>query len=223
MAALLGVALMVGGAAPTTIGWNYKVTRTAQGSNVLGNPAAEIKLTEYVSYTCPHCAAFEIQSDAPLRLGYITTGKVSVEVRHYLRDPIDLTVALLTNCGAKEKFFLNHSAFMRSQKVWLATAAKTTAAQRARWTQGSLPVRTGAIAGDLKFYEIMASRGYDRSATNRCLADTARADLLAKGTRDAANLGLQATPSFAIGGVMLDATHDWATLRPQLDSRLNPK
>jgi protein-disulfide isomerase len=69
----------------------------------------------------------------------------------------------------------------------------------------------------------MASRGYDRSATNRCLADSARADLLAKGTRDAASLGLQATPSFAIGGVLLDATHDWATLRPQLDSRLNPK
>jgi len=221
--ALLGTAVLLGGAAPKTVGWNYTVTRTAQGSHVLGNPAAKVKLANYVSYTCPHCAQFEVQSDGPLRLGYVATGKVSVEVRHYVRDPVDLTVALLTNCGAKEKFFLNHSAFMRSQKTWLAAAAQTSPAQRSRWNNGPLRARTQAIAGDLKLYPIMASRGYDRNTTDRCLADKAKADLLAKGTQEAVKLGLQATPSFAIDGVLLEAIHDWAALRPQLDSRLTQK
>lgn len=220
LAALAGTALTLSAAAPKTVGWNYTVTRTAAGSNVLGNPAAKVKLTKFLSYTCPGCARFETEAEGPLRLGYVATGKVSVEVRHYLRDPVDLTVALLTNCGPKEKFFLNHSAFMRSQRVWIGKIAASSEAQRQRWTSGPLGARTRAVATDFKFYEIMASRGYDRAATDRCLADTAMAQRLAKQTEEADKLGIHTTPSFAIDGMLLAATHDWAMLRPQLDARM---
>jgi protein-disulfide isomerase len=217
---LTGAALLLAAAAPKTVGWNYTVTLTPAGSHVLGNPAAKVKLVQYVSYTCPHCAEFELQSDAPLRLGYIATGKVSSELRHYLRDPVDLTVALLTNCGAKEKFFLNHSAFMRSQKVWIGRIASSSAAQRTRWTSGTLSARTRAVATDFRFYEIMASRGYDRPTTDRCLADNAMAQRLAKQTEEGGKLGISGTPAFAINGMLLLATHDWALLRPQIDARM---
>jgi protein-disulfide isomerase len=220
LAALAGAALLLAAAAPKTVGWNYTVTRTAAGSHVLGNPAAKVKLTKFISYTCPHCAEFEVQADGALRLGYVATGKVSVEVRHYLRDPIDLTVALLTNCGAKEKFFLNHAAFMRSQKVWIGKMASASEAQRARWTSGTLAARTRAVATDFRFYEIMASRGYDRMASDRCLGDAAMAQRLAKQTEEGEKLGIHATPSFAIDGALLIGTHDWALLRPQLDARM---
>jgi protein-disulfide isomerase len=220
LAALAGAALLLSAAAPKTVGWNYTVTRTLAGSNVLGNPAAKVKLTEFISYTCPGCARFETEAEGALRLGYVATGKVSLEVRHYLRDPVDLTVALLTNCGAKEKFFLNHSAFMRGQKVWLARMNSASAAQRQRWTSGTAPARARAIASDFKFYEIMASRGYDRPSVDRCLGDAAMAQRLAEQTEEGRKLGLHSTPSFAIDGVLLIGTHDWSLLRPQLDARL---
>lgn len=220
LAALAGAALLLAAAAPKTIGWNYTVTRTAAGSNVLGNPAAKLKLAQYISYTCPGCARFEAEAEGALRLGYIATGKVSLEVRHYLRDPVDLTVALLTNCGAKEKFFLNHAAFMRSQKVWIARIASSSEVQRARWTSGTLVVRTRSVASDFKFYEIMASRGYDRPSVDRCLGDAAMAQRLAKQKEEGDKLGVHATPSFAIDGALLIGTHDWAMLRPQLDARM---
>lgn len=220
LAALAGAALLLSAATPKSIGWNYTVTRTAAGSNVLGNPAAKVKLTKFISYTCPGCARFEVEAEGALRLGYIASGKVSLEVRHYLRDPVDLTVAMLTNCGAKEKFFLNHGAFMRSQKVWIGRIASSSEVQRARWTSGTLAARTRAVASDFKFYEIMASRGYDRSSTDRCLADAAMAQRLAKQTEDGEKLGIHATPSFAIDGGLLIGTHDWALLRPQLDARM---
>jgi protein-disulfide isomerase len=220
LGAIAAAALLLVGAAPKTVGWNYTVTRTAAGSNVLGNPAAKLKLTKFISYTCPGCARFESEAEGALRLGYIATGKVSLEVRHFLRDPVDLTVALLTNCGAKEKFFLNHSAFMRSQMVWIGKIASSSEVQRARWSNGAFAARTRAVASDFKFYEIMASRGYDRATTDRCLADTAMAQRLAKQTEDGTKLGIHATPSFAIDGVLLAATHDWALLRPQLDARM---
>ncbi len=220
LAALAGAALLLASAAPKTVGWNYTVTRTAAGSNVLGNPAAKVKLTKYISYTCPGCARFEVEAEGALRLGYIASGKVSLEVRHFMRDPVDLTVALLANCGAKEKFFLNHSAFMRSQKVWIGKIASASEAQRARWTNGAFAARTRAVASDFKFYEIMASRGYDRASTDRCLADAALAQRLAKQTEEGDKLGVHATPSFSIDGQLLIATHDWALLRPQLDARM---
>lgn len=220
LAALAATALMLGAATPKTVGWNYTVTLTPLGSHVLGNPAARVKLVQYVSYTCPHCADFEVQADGPLRLGYISSGKVSSEVHHYLRDPIDLTAALLTNCGPKEKFFLNHAAFMRSQKTWIARLANSTAAQRARWSNGDFATRTRAIASDFHFYEIMATRGYDRPATDRCLADAAMAQRLTKQTEEGDKAGISGTPSFAIDGLLLQGTHDWTLLRPQLDARL---
>lgn len=220
LTALLGGALLLAAAAPKTVGWNYTVTLTPAGSHVLGNPAAKIKLVQYVSYTCPHCAEFEVEANAPLRLGYIASGRVSSELRHFLRDPVDLTAALLTNCGAKDKFFLNHTALMRSQKVWLGKVVAASSAQRSRWTSGPLSTRTRAVAADLKFYEIMVGRGYDRASIDRCLADAAMAQRLAKQTEEGNKLGITGTPAFMLDGMVLMGTHEWSLLRPQLDARL---
>lgn len=216
---LLAAAALVMGASPP-VDWNRVVTRTAQQSNVFGNPAAKVKLITWVSYTCPHCAQFEGEADAPLKLQFIRSGKVSVEIRHFVRDPIDLTVALLTNCGPKEKFSLNHSAFMRSQSVWLAAAGRATKAQQERWFSGDVPSRARAIASDFRFYQIMETRGYNRVAVDRCLADTAMAKRLAAGTEAAAKLGVDHTPSFAIDGALLYGTSGWSLLKPQLEARL---
>lgn len=216
---LCAAAALTIGARPAT-DWNRAVTRTPQQSTVFGNPAAAVKLTTWVSYTCPHCRQFEMESDAGLKLQYIRSGKVSVEIRHFVRDPIDLTVAMLTNCGPKEKFSLNHSAFMRSQNVWLAVAGRATQAQQSRWTSGDLATRTRAIASDFRFYEIMATRGYDRVAVDRCLADSGMAQRLAAGTDAAVKLGVDHTPSFALNGTLLYGTNGWELLQPQIDARM---
>jgi len=215
---IVSAAVTIGASPP--MDWNRVVTRTPQQSNVLGNPAAKVKLTTWVSYTCPHCAAFEREAEAGLKLKYIRSGKVSVEVRHMVRDPIDLTVAMLTNCGPKDRFPLNHSAFMRGQANWIGTLARSSKAQQARWSSGDLPTRARAIASDFKFYDIMASRGYDRVSVDRCLADAGVAQRLAAGTEAAAKLGIDHTPSFALDGVLLYGTGGWDLLQPQIEARM---
>src|SRR3546814_9167637 len=61
--ALIGVVMLAGAAAPAPQAgdWTRTVTQTAAGSFVMGNPAAPVKLIEYLSYTCPHCAAFSAE------------------------------------------------------------------------------------------------------------------------------------------------------------------
>lgn len=201
--------------------WNATTTLTPQGTHVLGNPAAKVRLTQFVSYTCPHCAQFDGEADGALRLSFVADGKGAVEVRHFVRDPIDMTVALLTNCGPANKFFLNHAAFMRSQAKWIGPLTNASAAQQARWTSGPFAQRTRYIAKDFGFYPIMATRGYTATQVDQCLANETLAKRLAADTDLAADkLNVQGTPTFAIDGVVLAGTHSWDALRPQLAARM---
>lgn len=203
----------------TRADWTQTFATGAGGSHVVGNPQAEVKLTEFVSYTCSHCAHFQQQADDELKLGFVQQGKVSVEVRHLVRDPVDLSVAMLANCGTPRQFFGNHNMFLRSQERWMPTMAKASKGQQSRWTSGALGTRMKAIANDFGFYRMMEQRGYTRAALDRCLSDETKAKLLAAQTKAAADAGVEGTPSFMLNGTLLAGTHDWASLKTQINAR----
>jgi hypothetical protein len=45
-------------APPAGQDWTQVVSQTPEGGFVMGNPNAPVKLVEYLSLTCPHCAQF---------------------------------------------------------------------------------------------------------------------------------------------------------------------
>lgn len=196
------------------------VTMTPQGTHLLGDPAAKVKLTEYISYTCPHCAHFHAEADATLRLTFVATGKGAVEIVPYIRNPIDMAAALLVECGGPARFLRLHAIFLNTQTQWLARVAALNDTQRQRWEDGPLGGRMRAIAGDLDFYRIMDDNGLDRAQSDRCLNDEAAMHRLAALTAAATTAGVDATPGFAIDGVVLTGTYDWSMLAPQLQARL---
>ena len=200
--------------------WAAMVTET-DGGHLLGNPQAKTKLVEFMSYTCSHCADFAREGDGALKLLYVPTGKVSYEIRHLVRDPVDLAAVLLTHCGEPKKFALNHQAMMARFPTYMDKARKTTQAQRSRWQFGTMGARLQAIASDLDFYGIMETRGYSRTQVDKCLTDEAKAKAVAEQSRaDIAKYELQGTPSFALDGELLDGAHSWEALRPKLDGAL---
>ncbi|GFM28314.1 thioredoxin domain-containing protein [Novosphingobium sp. PY1] len=198
--------------------WNGTMGVTADGSHTLGNPDAPIKMTEFVSYTCPHCAVFHREADPVLRTTLIPKGQIQVTVTNLLRNPIDLTIAMLTSCGDPNRFWVRHNAFFASQDQWLATAQKMTPEQLARWGQGEIPARMRAIAGDLGFYAKMQQWGIDRARADRCLNDAAMLDKLRAQQSAAGSLGLTGTPSFVINGEV-QQVHDWEHLSKLLSDR----
>lgn len=224
-AVLAGATLLAAGALASVASaqgagrnWNTVVALTDAGHRI-GNPDAKVKLTEYISYTCPHCAAFAREGEAPLELAYVGPGRVALEVRHLLRDPVDLTVAMLAHCGPPAKFPQNHKAFLAGQNNWIGPLARATPAQQQRRTVKG-PAGRRAIASDFKLYDIMARRGYTRVATDRCLADDAMARKLAEASdKDWKRPGVGGTPAFAIDGQILAGTASWSTLSPQLAAR----
>lgn len=214
---LAGALVLTGGFAPN---WMITVTKTDAG-HLIGNPKAATKVAEYISYTCGHCADFARNGDPALKIAYVKTGEVSVEVRHLLRDPIDLTAAMLTHCGDPQKFALNHAAIMLSQDKWLPIAAKSTPEQRLRWSNPDRAAARRAIAADLDFYQLMEGRGYRTVDLDKCMADTAKETQLVQASRaDAERLGLRGTPSFTINDKLLDGVHAWPDLQKALDAQL---
>lgn len=199
--------------------WTATVNPGEGGSHVLGNPEAALKLTEFISYTCPHCAHFHKDADAPLKMGYVHTGKVSVEIRHLVRDKVDLAATLLANCGDPKNFFANHNMILQAQDKWIATMDGISAAQRGRWNAPGLGAQMKAIAGDLGFYAMFEQRGYRRQALDQCLSDEARARQFSAQTQKAVDEGVEGTPSFMLNGVLLAGTHDWQSLDAQLKAR----
>ena len=219
LAAIAALAALGTGTALLAQSWGTMVAENEHG-HVIGNPDAENKLVEFMSYTCSHCATFANSGEGVIKVALVPRGNFSFEIRHLLRDPIDLTAALLTHCGDTEDFPMNHSAIMARYDDWVATARATTQAQRSRWQFGTHAARRQAIASDLGFYEIMENRGYPRPVLDRCLADDAKAQAMAEqSAADVEKYGLQGTPSFVLDGKLLEGVHGWSTLEPVLRER----
>ena len=90
--------------APQGTSWVDTASKTAEGGFVLGNPDAPLKLVEYASHTCSHCATFSQEAAVPLQEEYIASGRVSYEIRPLLMNPLDVTIDTLAQCGAPESF-----------------------------------------------------------------------------------------------------------------------
>ena len=216
-AALAAVAALLGGATGSQprANWDTVVVETEAGHRV-GNPDAKVKLIEFFSYTCPHCAEFAQQGDGPIKLAYLAPGRMNVEYRHLIRDPVDLTVGLLVNCGAASKFPGNHDAFILGQQRWIGPLARPSQAQTTRWRTAGAAGRR-AIAADFGLYAIRERRGYRPTDADRCLADEDMANKLAQvSAREWDRPGIDATPSFAINGIVMPGTHTWSALERQL-------
>lgn len=208
-----------GAKAPASANWNGAIAVTANGSHRLGNPDAPVKLTEFVSYTCPHCAAFHKEADPVLRLTVIPKGQVSVTVTNLLRNPIDLTIAMLTNCGEPSRFFVRHNAFFATQDKWMKKLDGFSREQEMRWYQGAMVDRLRAITSDFGFYATMEGWGMSRAKVDACLADPAMMAKLRQQQADVQQLGFDATPSFTLNGDPIDA-HDWPSVSKAITDRL---
>lgn len=232
--ALAATALLVAGAAPahkpaakapaaarkpaTPANWTSTITVTADGSHTLGNPKAPTQVIEFVSYTCSHCAHFTKEADAPLRQTWVPKGQVAVTVTNLLRNPIDLTIAMLTTCGDPKRFFVRHNAFLATQDIWMAKLNTIGQDRQKRWYEGDIQTRMRTIAADFDFYSMVAPWGVSRAKADQCINDKAAFAKLEDQQKTVQTFGANSTPSFVLDGKLLDA-HDWAGLSQALSAK----
>jgi len=197
--------------------WTQRVTLSDKGGHIVGNPLALHQITEYMSYTCNHCANFEAESHDSLKSDFVQKGHISFEVRNLVLNPIDLTAAMLARCGGRTKFFGNHRALLGSQASWMETFQSSSPDVMKSLNEGTVPQRLKKIAKAADFYGLMKKRGYSAEQVNSCLADQATQDKILAMTKYATGvLKLSGTPSFTLNDQPIKKVHNWARLRSAL-------
>lgn len=202
--------------------WLQTVVATPEGGFRQGNPDAKVKLLEFGSLTCSHCAAFAHEGVPILRSQYIASGKVSYEYRPFLLNGVDFAPSLLVRCQSPATAFQLIDAFYDQQPVWTVPFTKPLP-DDVQKKLASLPqeqqVTEFAAQGGLDTF--MRTRGMTRAKFDQCTSDKAGITKLTAIRDDANNnYHLTGTPMFAINGKTQTDVANWAKLKPALDAAL---
>ena len=87
----------------------------------LGPVDAKVQITEYASFTCPHCADFHENVFKPLKAEFIDTGKVRFEFREVYFDRYGLWAAMMARCGGEVRYFGITGMLFDQQAEWPAS------------------------------------------------------------------------------------------------------
>lgn len=157
---------------------------------VLGNPKAAVKIVEYASLSCPHCAEFYEVVMPDLQKNYIQTGKIAFVFRHFPLNAPAMKAAMAVDCAPKDQREPLLKAFFAHQRDWAFDSEY--------------------IAGIAK---IAARHGLDTKALDACFANTALEDRTLK-TRQAAEekLSVASTPTFFVNNKRIAGTTNFKNL-----------
>ena len=149
---------------------------------VLGSPDAKVTLTEYASYTCPHCANFHEQVFKPLKAEYIDTGKVRFTLREVYFDRYGLWAAMMARCGGEMRYYGIVDILFETQTEWAASQDPN------------------AVVANLR--KIGRTAGMDDATIDACMKDGAMAEaMVAHYEKNFAADGVEGTPTIFINGV----------------------
>ncbi len=230
-AALFAAALALVAAAPAAprtrsaaVDWTRTVAIQPSGGYRMGNPKAKVRLIEYGSLTCPHCRTFDQEGGDSLIRKYVKTGRVSYEFRNFVRDPYDISAALISRCNGAKSFFRLTRELLKDQPDWIEKVERTPRTQLEA-LQGlpmnRLFVETAQIA-DLQKWA--AARGVPVAKSRQCLSNTAEINRVMRMTNGAIETfpEFRGTPAFILNGTLLTES-TWDQLEPKLRDALGER
>lgn len=200
--------------------WLHVSSRTAEGAIVIGNPAAKLKLVEYLSLTCPHCALMSGQAMEPLKRDYIAKGILSFEVRHAVRDGYDFAASLLLRCAPPANYLDATEALFATQTEWESKGA--SANDIPDFEKKPPAEQMALVAHAAGFDSFFAKRGMTPKAYAACLADAPAQKQLAQMASFAWDRDkIPGTPAFVLNGLPLGSLGSWGELEGKLKANLH--
>ncbi|MEO1491220.1 MAG: DsbA family protein [Pseudomonadota bacterium] len=172
---------VLGGLAATTAVGPQAFAQDASrftGDIVMGNLDAAVTVYEYASFTCPHCAAFHINTWPQVKEAYVDTGKIKFILREVYFDQYGLWASMTARCGGERGFYPMVDRFLATQNAW---------------------TRAPDIGHAIQ--QIGKRAGLSTNQLTECLSDRAFAETLISNYQ--ANAGeheVRSTPTFIING-----------------------
>jgi protein-disulfide isomerase len=171
------------------------------GEMTIGNAGAEVRLVEYASLTCGHCARFHGEAFPRLKAAYIDTGRIAFTLREFPTHPVPVAVAMfqLARAGGANAatYYERVAAIFGQQRAILATGSNAGA-------------RDALLA---------LGRGWGLSDAEMLAAmqDEAGAARVQAMVADGHGRGVSRTPSFVLNGQLLNTFPTFEALAGELD------
>jgi protein-disulfide isomerase len=147
----------------------------------LGKADAPVKVYEYASMTCPHCARFQKDVFPEIRSKYIDTGKVEWILREFPLDPRAAAGFMLARCAGDDKYHAMIDVLFEQQANW----AFLTDPQQV------VPA----------LLQISKQAGFTQEQFDKCLQDKALYDgVMAVKQRGSDVFKIDGTPTFFVNG-----------------------
>ena len=151
----------------------------------LGSPDAKVKIVEYLSFTCPHCAHFHAEIFPKLKADYIDGGKVLLEYHEVYFDQMGLLGAMLARCGGEMRYFGLTDMLFDKQRDWAVADSIDSAV--------------------VELKKFARAAGMDDASVDACLHDQKMAEALvahyqANIAKDYPGDTFHGTPAFIING-----------------------
>jgi protein-disulfide isomerase len=166
----------------------------------LGSPDAKVKIAEYASFTCSHCANFHETVFKSLKTDYIDTGKVQFTAKEVYFDRYGLWAAMIARCGGDMKYFGISDILFTTQSEWPASDDPTV------------------VVENLK--KIGRTAGMEDTAMDVCMKDSATAQAMIDHSEKGMTADeVQGTPTLMINGVK-HSNMDYTELKAIIDAEL---
>jgi protein-disulfide isomerase len=145
-----------------------------------GNPTAKVKVVEYASASCSHCARFDAEVYPAFKSKYIDTGLVRYEFREFITPPEQYAAAAfaLARCAGAAKYMSVVEAAFRGQTEMFATQD---------------------MRGPL--LKVAQSAGMNEDQFTKCVSDPAGLKAIADRVQKAATVDhIDGTPTIQVNG-----------------------
>jgi len=180
---------------------NSRIVDTIEAlqSQTMGNESAPIKMIEFASLTCGHCAKFHNEVFPKLKKDYIDNGKIYFTYQDFPLDKFALKASVIARCSGKEKYFSFLKVLYKKQKDWTSSQDPFKSLLKI------------AKLGGLKNDEIKVC------VSNKSIED----GILKNRLNSTKKFEIKATPTIYINGKKYDGDLTYEALKLKLDSLIN--
>ena len=162
----------------------------------LGNPDSGVKVIEYASMTCGHCANFHNTIFPAFKEKYLDTDLVHFLFREFPLDPLSAGAFMLARCAGEGRYFPFVDVLFKTQPTWTRTNDPVSA-----------------------LFNISRQAGFTQDTFDSCLSNQQLLDGV-NWVKDRAEteFNVRSTPTFFVNGQIL---HGVQSLE-ELDAAIEP-
>jgi protein-disulfide isomerase len=192
----------VGAAVTTTPNINAMVLGPRDA--ILGNANASVTLIEYGDYQCPFCTAFFKQTEPSIVQNYVNTGKVKMVFRNFaFLGPESIAAAAAADCAEDQnKLWAYHDALYSAK---IADEANGGGEQDGFFNR-------------VEFLKLAKQVSIDIPTFTSCIDSNKYVAQVATEKGDAANVGINSTPSFFLNGQLITGAQPYSIFQNAIDS-----